>query len=261
MFGLRCILDKMAEELQLDMQKKPCQASEETLRAIAVEFKIEISEQRRSTIVCLIFQYIDKKMIAKTDEEGKSFLQGQCSRHFKTTEANNKSVQEENLNAPVPQKLENPTLQNVLESTSVFRRQFEVVGQIGHAKEKDKLSFTSLTRQVDSGLKQGYSEQEIVDGVIRAISAGMVLRSHVETFKELSLERLRKILQTIMVSRIVPNFELTKAWHRYAKGQKRHRKNSLCVHSIYGRKSCFQVLNTQMRTLWFMKLTTFNFGL
>ena len=44
-------------------------------------------------------------------------------------------------------------------------------------------------------MKQVYSEQEIVDGVIRAISAGMVLRSYVETFKDLSLERLRKILR------------------------------------------------------------------
>ena len=76
-----------------------------------------------------------------------------------------------------------PTIKNMLESTSVFRRQF--VGQIGHPDEKDKLSFTSLTRQVDTGLKQGYSEQEIVDGVVRAISAGMVLRSYVETFKDL----------------------------------------------------------------------------
>ena len=138
--------------------------------------------------------YIDKELIAKTDEERKSFLQGLCWRYFKTTEANNKSLQEENSSAPMPQNSENPTLKNVLTSTSAFRRQFKIVGQIGHPNEKDKLSFTSLTRQIDSGLKQGYSEQEIVDGVIRAISAGMVLRSYVETFKEFSFERLRKIL-------------------------------------------------------------------
>lgn len=34
-----------------------------------------------------------------------------------------------------------------------------------------------------------------MDGVIRAISGGMVLRSYVETYKDLSLERLRKILK------------------------------------------------------------------
>ena len=45
----------MAEELQQNMQIKLCQASDETLRAIAEgeEFKLEIDEQRRSTIVCV----------------------------------------------------------------------------------------------------------------------------------------------------------------------------------------------------------------
>ena len=140
--------------------------------------------------------------MAKTDEERNSFLQGLCSRHFETPEVNDTSVVVNDTNvagekskSPLPQKLENSTIKNMLESTSVFRRQFKIVGQIEHPNEKDKLSFTSLTRQVDSGLKQGYSEQEIVDGVIRAISAGMVLRSYVETFKDLSLERLRKILR------------------------------------------------------------------
>ncbi len=69
------------------------------------------------------------------------------------------------------------------------------MGQIGQPNEKDKLSFTSLTRQIDTGVKQGYTEQEIVDGVIRAINGGMVLRSYVETYKDLSLGRLRKILR------------------------------------------------------------------
>ncbi len=82
----------MAEELQLNMHMKLCQASDETVRAIAEEFKLEISEQRRSTIVCLIFQYIDKQLITKSDEERKSFLQDLCSRHFKTPEANDESV-------------------------------------------------------------------------------------------------------------------------------------------------------------------------
>jgi hypothetical protein len=69
----------------------------------------------------------------------------------------------------------------MLKSTIVFRRQFKIVGQIGRPNEKDKLSFTSLTRQIDTGVKQGYTEQEIVDGVIRAINGGMVVRSYVET--------------------------------------------------------------------------------
>ena len=113
----------------------------------------------------MIFQCIDKELMAKTDEERKSFLQGLRSRHFETprpevTETsfvvNDTNVTGEKSKFPLPQKLGDPTIKNMLESTSVFRRQFKIVGQIGHPDEKDKLSFTSLTRQVDSGLKQGY---------------------------------------------------------------------------------------------------------
>ena len=106
----------MAEELQQNMQMKLCQASDKTLRTIAEEFKLEISEQRWSKIVCVIFQYIDKQLMAKTDEERKSFLQGIRSCHFETpgvTETsvlvNDTNVTGEKSKSPLPQKLENPT--------------------------------------------------------------------------------------------------------------------------------------------------------
>ena len=41
--------------------------------------------------------------------------------------------------------------------------------------------------QIDSGLKRGYKESEIVDAVIRAISPHSSLRSYVETLCDLSL--------------------------------------------------------------------------
>ena len=53
----------------------------------------------------------------------------------------------------------------------------------------------SLTHQIESGLKRGYKEHEIVDAVIRAISAHSSLRSYVETLPDLQLSKLRKILR------------------------------------------------------------------
>ena len=41
-------------------------------------------------------------------------------------------------------------------------------------------------------MSQGYDESEIVDGIIRSITPGMVL----ETYKELTLDRLKKILRS-----------------------------------------------------------------
>ena len=72
-------------------------------------------------------------------------------------------------------------------ATSALRRQFKISGQIGKPEQKDKISF-SLARQIQTGLARGYAENEIVDGVIRSITPGMVLRSYLETYKDLTLD-------------------------------------------------------------------------
>ena len=92
------------------------------------------------------------------------------------------------------EKIQNPV--DKLLTTSAFRRQFKINGQIGEPEQRDKLSYTSLVRQIQTGISQGYQEEEIVDGIIRAITPGMVLRRYLETFKDLSLDRLKKILRS-----------------------------------------------------------------
>ena len=47
---------------------------------------------------------------------------------------------------------------------------------------------------MDSGLKRGFKENEIVDAVIRALSPHSSLRSYVETLSDLSLSKLWRIL-------------------------------------------------------------------
>ena len=82
-----------------------------------------------------------------------------------------------------------------LSNSSFLRREFKISGQIGEPGQADKLTFVSLTHQIDSGIKRGYKETEIVDAVISAISLHSSLRSYVETLKDLSLPKLRKILR------------------------------------------------------------------
>ena len=94
-----------------------------------------------------------------------------------------------------------------LSSSSFLRREFKISGQIGEPGQADKLTFVSLTHQIDSGIKRGYKETEIVDAVIRAISLHSSLRSYVETLKDLSLPKLRKILRpTYHLLTIHPTF-------------------------------------------------------
>ena len=60
---------------------------------------------------------------------------------------------------------------------------------------KTDIQYLSLNHQIESGLKQKYPEDEIVDAVIRAISPHTSLRSYIETMPDLGLFKLRKILR------------------------------------------------------------------
>ena len=98
---------------------------------------------------------------------------------------------------PVISDVEPPQEDSVqkLLATSALRKQFKISGQIGELGKEDKISFSSLAHQIQTGLAQGYVESEIVDGVICSITPGiMVLRSYLETHQGLTLDRLKKYL-------------------------------------------------------------------
>lgn len=61
-----------------------------------------------------------------------------------------------------------------------WHKDFKIAGQIGEPGQKDKLTFSSLARQIEHGLSKGFPELEIVDAVIKGISPGMQLRSYLE---------------------------------------------------------------------------------
>ena len=94
---------------------------------------------------------------------------------------------------PSPQKLDNSLH---FDGTSVLRRQFKIMGQIGENDQRDKLTYNSLVRQIKTGISQGYKESEVVDAVIRSIVPGIVLRSYLESFQDLPLDRLKRILRS-----------------------------------------------------------------
>ena len=54
----------------------------------------------------------------------------------------------------------------------------------------------NLNKQIESGLAKGYSERDIIDAVIQAISPVLHLQSNLESKKILTLIELRKILQS-----------------------------------------------------------------
>ena len=45
----------------------------------------------------------------------------------------------------------------------VIRREFRINGQIGELGQKDKLSYTNLMHQIDTGKRKGHGDAEIVE--------------------------------------------------------------------------------------------------
>ena len=79
-------------------------------------------------------------------------------------------------------------------TSSIYKREFKVVGQIGEAGQSDKLTYVALIHQIESGLAKNYSELEIVEAIIKSISPHSSLRNYVLTLPDHSLAKRRKVL-------------------------------------------------------------------
>ncbi|MES9880174.1 MAG: hypothetical protein ABW185_04755, partial [Sedimenticola sp.] len=78
--------------------------------------------------------------------------------------------------------------------TYQFRKDFKLSGQIGDAKFG--LSFTSYMRQVKTAISKGYSDHEVVEAVIRAITPGNRLRNYLESREGLDIDTLNSIIRS-----------------------------------------------------------------
>lgn len=78
---------------------------------------------------------------------------------------------------------------------SMLRREFRIVGVLGPQGQKENLSFMSLNRQIEEGLKRGYDEKEVIDGIIKCISSSLPLKDYIEAMRESGLETINKILR------------------------------------------------------------------
>ena len=82
-----------------------------------------------------------------------------------------------------------------LSNASILRKDFRIRGQIGESGQKDKLGWVSLKHQIKEAQLSGYSDKEIINGVINAMTPNLRLRNVLETSKELSLSRLTHFLE------------------------------------------------------------------
>ena len=83
----------------------------------------------------------------------------------------------------------------VLKKTSLLRKELRVKGSIAEAGQKQKLTYVSLMHQINEAKAAGYDQDEIVNGVMRAMVPSLTLRNVLETTTNLNLDRLLSLLE------------------------------------------------------------------
>ena len=85
-----------------------------------------------------------------------------------------------------------------LNQTSLLRKDFKIGGVIGNAGQKDRLSFVSLSHEINDGRTAGYSKKEIIAGVLKSMASNLRLRNVLETMTDLTLVRLMRFYKHIL---------------------------------------------------------------
>ena len=98
----------------------------------------------------------------------------------------------------VPPPVKTATAEAKVANLSQFKREFKVNGTISDSRAQNKLAFCGLIRQLNAAMGNGYTEAEVVDGVIKAMVPGSAMHSYLETttIDELTLPKLWHILRS-----------------------------------------------------------------
>ena len=172
------------EDIQCDVIAQMYQQDLSTLLKLANQLSItDVADQTKGKVLRLLRDHVEQ-MTDKAD--GELMLRG-LLQQLSVTSPPQASVktQMETMNLPT-----NPNTQ------PMYRKDLRISGQIGDSNQKDRLSFSSLNHQVESGVSKGYSEGEVVEAVLKAINPGLRLRSYLENYSGLTLTTLRTVLKS-----------------------------------------------------------------
>ena len=178
------------ESLQIEIQAALCTLSEERLKEVCSGLEIILPPESKGRLVFIraLNKYFETEEL---DYEKLKGLSSSLSMQGKETAPKEKT---EPLEAPDNNKATFKAEQKPAISISKFKRDFKISGQIGDVSQKDRLSFSSLVHQIENGLKNDSTEDEIKEAVIKAINPALSLRSYLEGKADLTLAKLRRIM-------------------------------------------------------------------
>lgn len=228
-------MESELEKLQLDIQGTLYKLTVEQLIEVCNALQISgpgkehLTGKKRGQLITHVIKYLEREEMADLEDEGMSDLLDaqdiivkiQTAKELsasetpdqdeeqiilqKEVEALRLSLQEKentmhdlmknNTNAPLSSSTPVKSVAAAPQNGSAWRKDFKISGLIGEPGQKDRLTFSSLARQIENGLSRGYTESEITDAVIRAMTPGLQLRSYLEGKENLTLPALRRILR------------------------------------------------------------------
>jgi len=191
------------EELQLQLESKVCGLGVDALAQLAEHLQVETKELGRLALSKRIREKIEQDVSEADDKKTLlvgliAFVNGKPPplEDDKTEDKSAKvKVEPPNSTEKATEKAQGAETKVNVDVSKVLRREFKIHGVVAGDNFKDGLSFVSLTRQIESGIKAGYKESEIVEAVIRAVSPSLKLRPYLEMIQDLSLSRLRQIMK------------------------------------------------------------------
>ena len=194
------------EELQLQLESKFCSIDLNGLVELVAHLNLEFKKLAKLALSKKICEEVENSLIETEDKKVHlvgllAFVNGNPPPLEGDATANKEQVKVKhgslNQSGTLTEKTETKELRVNLDViiSKVLKRDFKIHSVVAGDNFNDGLSFVSLSRQIDAGLKAGYKGNETIDAVIRAISPSLQLRSYLVMIRDLTLTRLRLIMK------------------------------------------------------------------
>lgn len=175
------------QETIVEVKTQLLTTSVEKLQDLAKEYLPLLEDTTRTAIFVAFEGYLAD--MAK-EEHAVKLLQALLEKLKKGTIVDKSTVKEETTDSKAKDIKESKETHEVLKT---LRREFKVSGSIGDGP--NCIGYSSFIRQIESGKNHGYSERDLVDGIIRAIQAGSKLRGYLEGRYDISLSKVQSIVR------------------------------------------------------------------
>ena len=173
--------DEEEKEREEELQKLQEQVAALKLKKEALEQKKKEKEAMK-----------EKKKLEKQEKTKRKCNEIKLENKENTspTESAQKSIASQLNNSSSSSSSNGSDVLSLLSSSSILRREFIIRGNI----ERGKLSYSGLTKQIDDGKAKGYSDQDIINAIQKAITS-YDLRTLLEISPEITLKDLKQMLR------------------------------------------------------------------